>query len=159
MNNLMITPIQQQQQQELNPVPLRRHRTQRNRGYYRNVRLPRRGLLFDKPPQPKFLLAVERRIEEFFPRLFRVNPALAQTLLYGHFKHSEWLDCNLANIDIFVIDLNFVDKSFVEVLGWNYLEYCEEVMNNVEIKPFQFQHFHWWFKIVKPFVDRHCCGR
>ena len=157
MNNINVTPIQEQQQ--LNPVPLRRHRT-RNRDYYLNVNLPRRGLLFDNP-QPKFLLAAGRKIEEFFPRLFRVNPTLTQTLLYGHSKHAKWLNCNLADIDILYINLNFKNKNFVEVLGWNYLEYCEEIrVNNVEIKPFRFQHFHWWFKIVKPFVgDRHCCGR
>lgn len=133
MNTPLRTPIF-----ILTPQPPQRTRS-RGRGRYRNVQLPRRGLLFHGRT------TTERKMEEFFPRLFRVNPSLSQTLLYGH------------------IDLKQDNKCFVEMLGWNYLEFCEEVrINNVEIDSFPFQHFHWWFKIVKPYVvDRHCycCGR
>ena len=136
---------------------------------FRNVRLPRRGLLFDSPPSkirqrpqpPKpFMLACERDLVNFFPRLFKVNEELTRTLLYGHFQDAKWLDCDLSNIDVLCLDFTFKDICFVDEVGWAYLEYSEEVqVNNVEKKSFPFQHFHWWFNNVRKQEDKHICSR
>ena len=128
------------------------HREEHVRERYNRVGIPRQGLLFDSqpPPTPKSTFTPKRKTEEFFPRLFRVNSTLTQTLLYGHFRDPSWLQCNLSHLDTFRIDLKFKFKCFVAVLGWEYLEYCEEVIiNNVEME-FPFQHFHWWFEHVQP---------
>lgn len=162
-SSLLPTHYQRQPQQELH----RQYR--RPQGEFRNVTLPRRGLLFDLPPSSKmrhrqqaapksFMLARKRNVVEFFPRMYLVNVELTQTLLYGHYQNVKWLDCNLTNVNILCVDLNFKDKCFVQLLGWEYLEYCEKVqVNNVEKKSFPFQHFHWWFQFVRPYCVR--CGR
>jgi hypothetical protein len=134
-----------------------RNRNRQGRNMAR-VSKPLQGMLFDSPycQQNGFVLAIERKWPEFFPRLFRVNQTLAQTLLYGHFHQQKWLDYNLYNKKEFFVNLRLDEKCFIELLGWNYLEFCEEQANT---NSFPFNHFLWWCNNVNVSTDKHFCGR
>lgn len=128
----------------------------------RNMRVvkPEQGTLFEthlyNQKEGLFVLAGVRRWSEFFPRLFRVNRSMTQTFLYGHFCQRKWLDCNLYNKREFFVNLRFDEKCFIELLGWNYLEFCEEQAN---ASSFPFNHFLWWCNNINASTDKHFCGR
>ena len=129
---------------------------------------PRQGLIFDTPPpscpprattrcchcpariyEPRMLTLHRNHHCDFFPRLFRINPLLTQTLMYGHFIEPRWLNCNLYDIRVIWINLRFDEICFLNLLGWPYLEYCESLNEKSNKKMlFSFDHFGWWCRNV-----------
>lgn len=131
---------------------------------YRNVEFHRRGLLFhsvqdtcESSSLASFVLARERKIWEFFPRLFKVNKHVTRRMLFDHFQHPQWLHVKFGDTQIFHILLDCVEISFINNVGWKYLEYCEEKLGNKKHK-LPLKHFVWWCENVN-MIEEKCCGR